>query len=166
MRVVEAGSADLDDVRRLFEEYADSLGFDLGFQQFERELAALPGEYAAPGGRLLVARADGEAVGCVGVRPLDAETCELKRLYVRPDRRGAGTGRALTEGAIRVAAELGYSRMRLDTVPAMEAARSLYRSLGFREIAAYRHNPVAGTAYMELDVASRRRSDPERPALG
>jgi len=152
VQIAEASSDDLADVRRLFEEYADSLGFDLGFQGFERELHDLPGEYAAPRGRLLVARVGTAAVGCVGVRPLAPDVCEMKRLYVRSGHRGTGAGRALAEAAIAAGRALGYARMRLDTVPSMRAARALYAALGFREIPPYRHNPIAGTAFMELDL--------------
>ena len=152
MKVVVAGEAELDDVRRLFAEYASSLGFDLGFQDFERELRELPGDYGPPRGRLLLARVDGEAAGCVGLRPLEGDSCEMKRLYVRPAHRGGGTGRALVVAVIAAGRELGYARMRLDTVPAMGAARALYRSLGFRGIQPYRYNPIPGTAYMELDL--------------
>jgi putative acetyltransferase len=156
-RVVEIGEAraeDLDEARRLFEEYAASLGFDLGFQDFDRELRELPGEYVPPRGALLLARLGARTVGCVAVRPLAGDACEMKRLYVRPGQRGSGAGRALAEAAIRVARELGYARMRLDTVPSMEAARALYADLGFHEIAPYRHNPVPGTAFLELDLSS------------
>jgi GNAT superfamily N-acetyltransferase len=150
MEIVEVSVADLGDVRELFREYAASLGFDLGFQDFERELRTLPGEYGPPRGRLFLARAGREAVGCVGVRALTADACEMKRLYVCPSHRGTGAGRALAAAAIGAARRLGYARMRLDTVPSMEAARELYRSLGFREIPAYRYNPIPGTTYMEL----------------
>jgi ribosomal protein S18 acetylase RimI-like enzyme len=138
--------------RELLLEYADSLGFDLRFQGFERELQELPGAYSPPEGRLLLAYAGGELAGCVALRPLEAETCELKRLYVRPQFRGRGVGRALTAAALAAAREAGYSRIRLDTVPAMAEARALYRSLGFREIEPYRFNPIAGTTFMELDL--------------
>jgi ribosomal protein S18 acetylase RimI-like enzyme len=139
-----AGDAEL--ARSLFREYADALGVDLAFQGFDEELAALPAGYDA----VLVARVDGEPAGCVGVRPFDRATCEMKRLYVRPDARGAGLGRALALRAIEHARSLGYERMRLDTLPTMAAARSLYRELGFVEIEPYRHNPIAGTSFMEL----------------
>ena len=132
----------------LFREYADSLGVDLSFQGFEEELAALPGGYDA----LLVAAVDGEPGGCVGIRPFEDGICEMKRLYLRPAARGTGTGRALAEAAIARARELGYGRMRLDTLPSMTAARELYRSLGFVEIEPYRHNPVSGTAFLELQL--------------
>jgi GNAT superfamily N-acetyltransferase len=145
-------SDDLDDVRALFHDYAASLPFDLGFQAFERELAELPGAYAPPRGVLLIARTRGEAIGCVALRPLDKQTCELKRLYVRPAGRSAGTGRALTERALAEARRLGYRRIRLDTVPGMEQAQSLYARLGFREVAPYVVNPIAGARFLELEL--------------
>lgn len=148
-----ADAADIAEVRQLFEEYAASLGVDLGFQGFPQELAGLPGAYAAPGGTLLLARLDGVVVGCVAVRPLQPpDVAELKRLYVRDAGRGHGLGLALSEAAIAFARVAGYARLRLDTLPDMLAARRLYAGLGFREIAPYRHNPVAGTSYLELDL--------------
>jgi ribosomal protein S18 acetylase RimI-like enzyme len=143
--------ADADDVelvRTLFREYADSLGVDLSFQGFEQELEALPGGYDA----VLVATVGGVAAGCVGVRPLEDGTCEMKRLYLRPSARGTGLGRVLAGAAIARARELGYARMRLDTLPSMTEARALYRSLGFVEIEPYRHNPVVGTSFLELEL--------------
>jgi len=141
-----ADADDVDLVRTLFGEYAGSLGVDLAFQGFEAELAALPGGYDA----VLVARGAGEPAGCVGVRPFEDGVCEMKRLYLRPLARGTGLGRRLAEAAIARARELGYERMRLDTLPTMTAARKLYLSLGFVEVEPYRHNPVAGPAFLEL----------------
>jgi ribosomal protein S18 acetylase RimI-like enzyme len=139
-----------DEVRVLLREYEASLGFTLEFQSFEEELAQLPGDYAPPHGALFLARVGGEPAGCVALRRFGPATCELKRLYVRPGRRGLGLGRLLTEAAIAVARELGYQRMRLDTTPGMETAQALYRSLGFREIERYRPNPVHGASFLEL----------------
>jgi putative acetyltransferase len=148
----EAQPAELDTARELVEEYVESLGIDLGFQNIEQELADFPGEYGPPGGRIVLALVDGEPAGCVAVRRFEGNCCEMKRLYVRPAFRGQGLGRALALGAIEAARELGYERMRLDTQPDMEAARTLYRRLGFREIEPYRFNPTPGTAFMELGL--------------
>lgn len=147
------GADDIESVRGLFLRYAESLGFDLCFQGFDHELAALPGQYAPPAGRLLLARsADGTPSGCVGLRQLDAETCEMKRLYVAGESRGLGLGRLLAQTIIVEARAAGYRRMRLDTLPTMTEAARLYEMLGFREIEPYYENPVAGARFLELDL--------------
>jgi ribosomal protein S18 acetylase RimI-like enzyme len=133
-------------------EYARSLGFDLDFQDFDRELAGLPGKYAEPDGCLLIAKRGGAAVGCVALRKLEAGICEMKRLYVKPDGRGHGLGRALVERIIAEAKERGYRRMRLDTLATMQSAIKLYKACGFCEIAAYTFNPIPGAVYLELDL--------------
>jgi ribosomal protein S18 acetylase RimI-like enzyme len=145
--------------RQLFQEYAASLDISLCFQGFDEELASLPGKYAPPRGRLLLARRGNESAGCVALRPLAPDTCEMKRLYVRPAYRTGGVGRLLAEQVIHEAATAGYRRMRLDTLPIMEPALQLYRRLGFREIAPYTANPVKGAVFLELQL-DRSSNDP------
>lgn len=140
----------LADVRALFLEYAEGLGFDLCFQGFEQELAELPGRYAPPGGRLLMARIDDRAAGCVALRSLGTGVCEMKRLYVRPAYRGMKLGRALAEAIVSEAREIGYERMVLDTIERMAEAVALYRSMGFQPIAPYDYHPIPGTLCFEL----------------
>lgn len=142
----------LKEVREMFAEYADALGVDLCFQNFEEELASLPGDYAPPQGRLFLAVADGQAAGCAALRRIEGDICEMKRLYVRPEYRGRGIGRMLSDRVIAEAKQIGYRRMRLDTLPGMDPAIAIYRKSGFREIEAYRHNPVPGALFMELDL--------------
>ena len=143
---------DLIAVGSLFQEYADSLDFELDFQDFREELATLPGKYAPPLGAILVAKEDGETVGCVAVRPLGEEICEMKRLYVKPLHRGKRIGRDLALAIIDEAKRLGYKAMRLDTVVEMREASALYRALGFQPIDAYCYNPLPGAMYFELKL--------------
>jgi putative acetyltransferase len=139
--------------RELFLEYAQSLGFSLCFQNFDKELAGLPGDYIPPAGRLLLAEFEGQLAACVALHKLDSGICEMKRLYLRPPFRGKGVGRTLAERIIAEARHIGYQRMRLDTVePVMKDAVAMYRKLGFREIAPYCSNPMAGAIYMELEL--------------
>jgi putative acetyltransferase len=139
--------------RELFLEYAESLGFSLCFQNFEGELADLPGKYAPPAGRLLLAEFRSQLAGCVALRKIDDHICEMKRLYLRPQFRGKGLGRVLAERVIAEARQIGYERMRLDTVePAMRDAVAMYRRFGFRQISPYCDNPIAGALYMELEL--------------
>src|SRR5579862_1218363 len=140
-------------IRNLFVEYSESLEVDLCFQGFAEELAKLPGDYARPAGRLLLAFQGDEVGGCGALRPLSSDVCEMKRLYVRPAFRGKGAGGAIIDALITSAREIGYQRMRLDTLPSMATAIAIYRSLGFREIAPYRPNPVPGALFFELDFA-------------
>jgi len=140
-------------VQALFRDYASSLDISLDFQDFDSELLGLPGHYAPPEGRLLLAWRAGEAVGCVGLRPLEGGVCEMKRLYVSPRARASGLGRQLAEHICAQAHVAGYSRMRLDTLPSMSAARRVYESLGFRAIPPYCFNPVPGAVFLELDLS-------------
>lgn len=143
---------DFEIAKKLFAEYADTLGFDLRFQNFEEELTNLPGDYVNPTGCLLLAVYKEQPVGCVGLRKLSDDVCEMKRLYVKPQFRGLGIGRALVEAVIEKARKIDYNYMRLDTVPSMEAASALYTSVGFKKSGAYRYNPIEGAVFMELKL--------------
>ena len=151
-------ASDLTDTIALFYSYAASLGFDLAFQNFDAEMAGMPGKYSPPQGELLLARNEaGTAIGCVGLRPLPSDTpspkiCEMKRLYVTPEGRGTGVGKALTSTIITAAKELGYSEMRLDTLPSMRAALKMYQAIGFEDIPAYYETPLEGTHFLALKL--------------
>ena len=154
MQVIAAHEGEpLRFVHELFEEYAQSLGIDLCFQGFGQELAELPGKYAPPEGRLLLAQHQDAAAGCVALRKIAPGICELKRLYVRPGFRGKGLGRRLTQALIQAASEYGYQLMRLDTLSSMKAAIALYESLGFRRTEPYYFNPSACAVFMELKLS-------------
>ena len=145
--------AQVAQARELFLEYAQSLGVNLCFQNFEQELAGLPGHYAPPDGRLLLAEYEGQLAGCVALHQWEPGVCEMKRLYLRPPFRGKGLGRVMAEKAMADARNIGYQYMRLDTIePIMKDAVEMYRKLGFREIGPYRPNPIAGAMYMELQL--------------
>jgi GNAT superfamily N-acetyltransferase len=151
--IAPATDDDLPAVRTLLCEYGESVEVPLDFQGFDREVAELPGAYAPPRGALLVARrAGGGLDGCVALRPLDDDACEMKRLFVRPAARGTGLGERLVLAVVAEARRLGYGRMRLDTLPSMAAAQALYARLGFRDIDAYTSNPVPGTRFLELEL--------------
>lgn len=141
-------------VRAIFREYAEGLGIDLCFQHFDTELAELPGIYAAPHGRVLLAWHDDEVVGCVGLRPLEDGACEMKRLYVRPAGRGKQLGRRLVDTIIQAAKETGYTKIRLDTLPHLKTALHIYDTLGFVRIPAYVFNPIEGVVFLELDLTA------------
>ncbi len=144
---------DIEAVKALFIEYARSLDFELCFQDFDHEMTTFPAKYAAPEGALLLARDEaGEAAGAVGLWRLDDGICEMKRLYARPAFRDQGIGRKLAQAIVGLARDLGYRRMRLDTLPSMVAARKLYGTMGFRETRAYTVNPIAGALFLELEL--------------
>jgi ribosomal protein S18 acetylase RimI-like enzyme len=145
-----ASPADIETARTLFVEYQKALGISLCFQNFDEEVAGLPGAYAAPDGRLLLAFADAEPAGCVALRKLEVGICEMKRLWVRPVFRGTRLGRRLAEAILAKARTAGYRKIRLDTLPSMREAQALYVSLGFVDIPPYNEHPIEGTRFMEL----------------
>ena len=151
LKIIEAHTeAHLETARQLLREYADSLGFDLSFQNFEKELAELPGDYAPPDGRLYLGLEGTRPAGCIALRQVSEHDCELKRFYVCPLFRGKGVGKRLAIMLIAEARTIGYKRMLLDTVPSMKRAIVLYRALGFKPIPPYRENPIHGASFMEL----------------
>jgi putative acetyltransferase len=158
---------DIENTRTLFEEYAETLGFSLCFQNFDQELANLPGKYSPPDGRLLLVSSQGKLAGCIALRRHDNESCEMKRLFVRPEFRGEGIGRVLVDTIIEEARTIGYQKMCLDTVPGkMDKAIGLYEAKGFRDVAPYYDNPVAGTRYLSLDLNDTAPPSPLRKASG
>lgn len=154
--ITPSTATELEAARQIIREYAAQLQVDLCFQGFEAELAALPGEYAEPRGALLLAKQNGEPVGCCALRPLDtvdyANACEIKRLYVKQGLRGTGLGRQLTETILDAARRAGYDCVLLDTLDEMESARTLYQDLGFEEIPPYYHNPIEGAHYLKVNL--------------
>lgn len=154
MRLVQAGTSDqIEEARKLFREYETGLGISLCFQNFAQELANLPGDYQPPDGRLFLCESDGLVAGCIAMRNLKPGICEMKRLYVRPEFRGKGLGKSMVTAIIHEGRELGYERMRLDTLPGrMDEAIALYRTIGFKEIEPYYQNPSPETLYMELEL--------------
>ena len=153
IKIIKAASQkEINEIRMLFMEYSASLDFKLDFQNFEYEINNLPGEYSPPDGKLYLALYKDKAAGCIALRKIDCDYCEMKRLYVRSEYRGLKIGKALTEIIINEAKRIGYKFIRLDTVPSMSSARKLYVEFGFKEIPAYRYNPVEGAVYMELNL--------------
>jgi putative acetyltransferase len=160
-RIIDAHTAEhLEQIGRLFREYERFLGVDLCFQGFEEELASLPGAYSPPTGALFLAVEGGSVIGCVALRRVDGEVCEMKRLFVRPEHRGRGVGRKLAQAAIDEAIRIGYTHMRLDTLENLHEAMRLYESLGFVRTDAYYHNPLPGVVYWALDLTPSRTETP------
>jgi putative acetyltransferase len=154
MRIVEANTQqDIEHARTLFQEYASGVGISLCFQNFDHELENLPGDYAPPDGRLLLAFDEGQIMGCIALRKLEPGVCEMKRLFVRPQYRGTGLGKILVQSIIDKAHQLGYTHMRLDTMPGrMDKAIALYHSIGFVEIDPYYKSPVEDAKFMQLEL--------------
>ncbi|MGC1677598.1 MAG: GNAT family N-acetyltransferase [Candidatus Binataceae bacterium] len=156
--LIAATNGEIDAARLLFQEYAAWLGVDLSFQGFDEELAGLPGRYAPPDGQLLLARSGEDAAGCVALRKLDKCSCEMKRMWVRPQFRGRGLGRMLAEAVISEARKIGYAHMLLDSLPSLSQALALYRSLGFRKISPYEYNPDPQAIFLRLDFTNQKDS--------
>jgi ribosomal protein S18 acetylase RimI-like enzyme len=153
VKIIQATTKEsIEYAKTLIREYAESLEFDLGFQNFDQEMDNFPGQYALPTGRLYIAMDTNQPVGCVALRDLGDGICEMKRLYVIPNYRGKHVGRLLAKTVIKAAGELGYDRMRLDTIPSMMQANVLYKALGFKEITSYRFNPIEGASFFELNL--------------
>lgn len=153
--IIEANTAEqLATVRELFLEYAHSLNFSLNFQSFDRDISELPGKYAPPDGRLYLAYWDKQVAGCVALTKLGIGVCELKRLWVKPEFRGKGIGRALAQKLIDDAREIGYYRMMLDTIDTMVEAMTLYESLRFERTKAYYNNPLPGATHFQKDLTA------------
>ncbi|MCK8823451.1 GNAT family N-acetyltransferase [Fuchsiella alkaliacetigena] len=154
MKIIRAEKEkEIEQVKNLFKEYAKSFDFKLDTEDFKKELSTLPGRYSSPNGRLLLCRVDDEAVGCIALRRLSEDICEMKRMYVRPDFRGAGLGKGLAKAIINEARSLGYQKMRLSTIDSMQKAISIYKSLGFKEIEPYKNAIQECAVYMELDLS-------------
>jgi len=156
LKIVEANTKELiENAKGLIREYAQSLEFDLGFQDFAMEMENFPGQYASPRGCLYVALDENEPIGCVALRDIGQGICEMKRLYVRPYVRGQKVGKLLAEIVIKAARDMGYDFMRLDTIPSMKQANMLYNALGFKQIAPYRFNPLEGATFLELNLKEK-----------
>ena len=157
IKIVQATTKEsIENAKTLIREYAKSLEFDLGFQNFDQEMDDFPGEYAFPKGCLFIAMDENQPVGCVALRDLGDGICEMKRLYVIPDYRARHIGKQLAQTVIEAAGELGYDRIRLDTIPSMKQANVLYKALGFKKITPYRFNPIEGATFFELNLKEKR----------
>jgi len=156
INIVEVNTKELiEQAKELIREYAQSLEFDLGFQDFDQEMEDFPGQYASPKGCLYVALDANQPIGCVALRNLGQGVCEMKRLYVKPNSRGQKVGKLLAEVVIKTARDMGYDHMRLDTIPSMKQANMLYSTLGFKQIAPYRFNPIEGATFFELNLTEK-----------
>ncbi|MGD9232521.1 MAG: GNAT family N-acetyltransferase [Desulfobacterales bacterium] len=156
IKIVEANTKELiEQAKELIREYAQSLEFDLGFQDFDQEMENFPGQYASSRGCLFIALAANKAIGCVALRDLGQDICEMKRLYVKPLFRGQKVGKLLAEVVIKAARDMGYDYMRLDTIPSMKQANMLYNALGFKQIPPYRFNPIEGATFFELNLKEK-----------